>query len=397
MIALALLLLLLFPASAQAADPDPNLGWADDRDALSGEGSAVLAEQLDTSSFERVLAEMDALLAETQTELSLSQLWRDYRAGERALELHLFGDALLTLFFRQLRNSIGLLSQLLALAILSALLSNLQSSGHNGEVAQLSRWVVYLLLLSLALLAWKPAVGSAQEAVELLRDILLASLPLLLPLLASLGAVSTVTTISPLLFGGLELLTTLLSSLVFPLVYLSAVLRLAGGISPKFSVSKLADLFKDVALGAMSILTTLFVATLGFIGVASSSSDGLAIKAVKTASSAFVPMVGRTLADSLDSVMGLSLLLKNAIGLVGALAILLACAMPALRIWAQSLIFRLASALVQTLGENQLSDALAGMGKSLTQLFAVLAMCGLFGFFTFALMVGLGNLTMMMR
>ena len=121
------------------------------------------------------------------------------------------------------------------------------------------------------------------------------------------------------------------------------------------------------------------------------------IKAVKTASSAFVPMVGRTLADSLDSVMGLSLLLKNAIGLVGALAILLACAMPALRIWAQSLIFRLASALVQTLGENQLSDALAGMGKSLTQLFAVLAMCGLFGFFTFALMVGLGNLTMMMR
>ncbi|MBQ6808791.1 MAG: stage III sporulation protein AE [Firmicutes bacterium] len=356
-----------------------------------------MEEQLDTASFEAILSDIDKLLAEADSGFSLEQLWRDYRAGERQLDLSLFWDAFCALFFRALRSSAGLLAQVLSLAVLSAVLGNLQSSGAQGEVAQLSRWVMYLLLLTLALLAWEPAVQSAQEAVSLLRDILLASLPLLLPLLASLGALSTVSLMSPLLFAALELLTTLLSSLVFPLVYLSAVLRLMSGLGLRFSLSKLADLFKDVAMGSMSILTTVFLAVLSFVGVASSSSDGLAIKAVKTASSAFVPVVGRTLADSLDSVLGTSLLLKNTIGLLGALAILLACAIPALRLLAQSLIFRLAAALVQPLGERELSEALGGMGKSLTQLFAVVAMCGLFGFFTFALMVGLGNLTMMMR
>ncbi|MDO4733288.1 MAG: hypothetical protein Q4B50_07245 [Bacillota bacterium] len=300
-------------------------------------------------------------------------------------------------FFRDLRSSTGLLCQLLALSILSSLLANLQNSGVQGEVAQLSRWVLYVLLLSLALLAWKPAVQSSRETVGFLRDLLLASLPILLPLLASLGAVSTVGSLSPLLFAGIELLTGLLGSIVFPLVYLSAVLRLLGSVGSPFSVTKLADLFKDIALGSMSILSSLFLALLSFIGVASASSDGLAIKAVKTASSAFVPLVGRTLADSLDSLLGSSLLLKNAIGLLGALAVLLACALPALRLLAQSLLFRMASALVQPLGEKELSDALAGMGKSLIHLFAVVALCGLFGFFTFALMVGLGNLIMVMR
>ena len=365
--------------------------------AAETDSMTLLEDELELETYESLLEKVDQLLADADTDLSLQALWQAYRSGERQLDMELFWDALISLFFAGLRTSGAMLVQIVALATLAALLSRLQNSGEGGDVAQLSHWVVYLLLLALALLAWKPAVQGAQEAVSLLRDLLLATLPLLLPLLASLGAVSTVATISPLLFGGMELLTTLLSGVVFPLVYLSAVLRLAGGMTERFSMSKLADLLKDVAMGAMSVLTTLFMAVLGFIGVASSSSDGLAVKAVKTASGAFIPVVGRTLADSLDSVMGTALLLKNGIGLIGALAIILVCAVPALRLLAQSLLFRLAAALIQPLGEPSLSEALGGMGRSLTQLFAVVALCGLFGFFTLALMVGLGNLTMMMR
>ena len=365
--------------------------------AVEVDSTTLLEDELELESYESLLEQIDRLLADADADLSLQALWQDYRSGERQLDMKLFWDALVTLFFNGLRTSSSLLVQIVALAALAALLSQLQNSGEKGDVAKLSHWVVYLLLLALALLAWKPAVQGAQEAVALLRDLLLATLPLLLPLLASLGAVSTVATISPFLFGGMELLTTLLSGVVFPLVYLSAVLRLAGGLTNHFSMSKLADLLKDVAMGAMSILTTLFMAGLGFSGGASSSADGLAVKAVKTASGAFVPVVGRTLADSLDSVMGTALLLKNGIGLIGALAIILVCAVPALRLLAQSLLFRLAAALIQPLGEGALSEALGGMGRSLTQLFAVVALCGLFGFFTLALIVGLGNLTMMMR
>ena len=175
------------------------------------------------------------------------------------------------------------------------------------------------------------------------------------------------------------------------------MLRLVSHFTPKYSLSNLAALFKDIAMGVMGVLTTVFVAFLGFSGLASSSSDGLAVKAVKSASGAFIPVVGRTLADSLDSVMSTVLVLKSAIGLIGGLALLLICAVPALQLLAQSLVFRLAGAVIQPLGDSDFSATLTEAGKSLQLFFAVVAICGLFAFFALALVVLLGTVTVMMR
>ncbi len=114
-------------------------------------------------------------------------------------------------------------------------------------------------------------------------------------------------------------------------------------------------------------------------------------------SGAFIPVVGRSLADAMDSVLGTALVLKNALGLIGAVAILFICALPAIQILLQALVFRIAGALIQPLGEEKLAEAVTGMGNSLILLFASLTICGLFAYFTLALLVGLGNITMMMR
>ncbi len=367
--------------------------------ALAGEGEdlSLWEDELEVGAFEEGLTEMDRLLDRAEADFSLRDLWQALRAGEGQLALGQVWSALLRLVLGDLAENAGLLARLLTLALLAGLLTALQKGVSDGQVARLVHWVVYLLLLTLALVAWKPALDSARQAVELLRDLLLASFPLLLPLLAALGGLGTVTAVSPLLFGGLELLAALLSGLVFPLVYLSAILRLLSGMTERFSLTDLAQLMQDLALGTMTVLSTVFLTVLGFLGLSSASGDGLAVKAMKSASSAFVPVVGRTLADALDSVLGTALLLKNAVGLVGAVGILLACALPAVRLLAQALLFRLAGGLLQPLGEKALCQALSGMGKSLTLLFAVVAVCGLCAFFTLALLVAAGSWTMMMR
>ena len=84
-------------------------------------------------------------------------------------------------------------------------------------------------------------------------------------------------------------------------------------------------------------------------------------------------------------------------GFTGALALLLICGVPALRILVQALLFRLAGALAQPLGDESLAAALSGIGQSLTLLFAAVAVAGLFAIFALALTVALGSVTMMMR
>lgn len=348
---------------------------------------------LDDGDYRALLRQLDEEYATVSDGFSLSDQAEAADAGLWPRLTSLFSSLLLG----ELKNSAGLLARLLALALLSLLLTLLRDSLSDGRTAALSAWVVSLLLLSLALTSFSSCMQAAKQAVDDVSQLLFVLLPLLMPLLAALGGVSTAASLAPALLFCLNLLMELLKKAVFPLIWCGALLRLCAQLAPSFNVSRLAALCRDVAIGLLSVITTVFVAFLSLSGLASAGRDGLAVKAAKTASSAFVPLVGRALADSLDSVLGTVLALKGTLGLSGALALLLICGVPAVRILIQALLFRLTAALAQPLGDENLSAALTGMGQSLTLMFAALAVAGLFSFFALALTVAMGSVTMMMR
>ena len=382
---LTILLIALFPASAQAADEDAALD------------AAGLAEQIDMDDFTTQLAKLDDLLASKGSDLSLGQLFREMLSGNREFSLSEIWSTLGDMAFADLRQSGSMLGQLILLCLMAVLLTMLKNNFAGGEIAQISRWVVYLLLIGIAIAAFIPSMNKAAETVQTIRDFIYVLLPILVPLLASVGGLTTVSLINPALLFALSLLMSLMANVIFPMICFSAILRLCGGLTPRLSLGKMAALFKDVAMGMMGIISTVFIAFLGITGMATASWDGLAMKAVKSASGAFIPVVGRSLADALDSVLGTALILKNVLGVIGTIAILLICALPAIQILLQALVFRIAGALIQPLGEEKLADAVTGLGNSMILLFAALAVSGLFAYFALALVVGLGNITMMMR
>ena len=383
----AVLLILVMPAPA----------WAAAEEEPAELDAAGLAEEIDVSMLEQQLADMDQWLAEQDTQLNLSDLWQRLLSGEQEFNWQLIRETLGAVFFGQLRSSASLLGQLLLLSLMAVLLTLLKNSFGGAEIAQIGRWVVYLLLLGLAVMAFMPCLSKAKETVEMLKNMVCALLPLLVPLLASLGGITTVSLLDPALLFALSLLLDLMGSLIFPLICFSAVLNLCGSLAPRISLAKMAGLFKNIAMGVMGIMVSLFIAFLGFSGMAAATTDGLAVKAVKSAAGTFIPIVGRSLADAFDSVLGTALILKNTIGLIGVIGIIIICALPAVYILLQALMFKIAGAVIQPLGEEKLAEAVSGMGNSLIMLFAALAVSGLFAYFAISLTVSLGNTTMMMR
>lgn len=382
---LALLLLLALAPPALAAE-------------TAAPGTAADAAQYtDLDGLEDYLGQLDREYAEYLDGFSLSALWQSWLKGDLTLDFKLVLQVLMRIFFKEVAASASLLAQLVGVALLSVLLTTLHESFDKSDTSMVGRAVIFLLLAGIAINSFSLAMNGAREAVSMMTDFVYAALPVLLPLLAAMGGVSTVGIVQPALLLAISLLMDLMRNFIFPLVYFSAILRLVGQISPKLNIDKLAGLLKDLAMGVMSVSVTVFIAFLGLSGLASSSIDGLAVKAVKTASGIFIPVVGRSFAEAFDSILGTALLLKNVIGVIGAIAILFICALPAVKIIAQVLIYRLAAALLQPLGEDQLSAALSGLSNSLLLLFAVLAICGLFSFFAIAIVVGAGNMTMMMR
>ncbi|WP_035317798.1 stage III sporulation protein AE, partial [Heyndrickxia coagulans] len=90
-------------------------------------------------------------------------------------------------------------------------------------------------------------------------------------------------------------------------------------------------------------------------------------------------------------------LLKNTLGIAGVAIVLLIAAFPAIKIFAMSFMFKLASALLQPLGGGPVISCLDIISKNMLYVFAALAIVTIMFFLSITIIVTAGNLTMMMR
>ncbi|MNP22801.1 Stage III sporulation protein AE precursor [compost metagenome] len=89
--------------------------------------------------------------------------------------------------------------------------------------------------------------------------------------------------------------------------------------------------------------------------------------------------------------------MKNAIGLAGVIIILFLCAFPAIKILTLALIYHIAAAVLQPLGDTPIVTCLQTIGKSMIYVFAAMAVVGLMFFLAITILLMAGNVTVMMR
>ncbi|NLC43893.1 MAG: stage III sporulation protein AE, partial [Clostridiales bacterium] len=111
----------------------------------------------------------------------------------------------------------------------------------------------------------------------------------------------------------------------------------------------------------------------------------------------FIPIVGKMFSESVDLIVGCSLLLKNAIGVAGLIIIALLCLAPAIKIFSLLFLYRLVSALLEPITDNRITECLSGIAKVLSVLLITVLGIALMFFLTVALMIGTGNTSMMLR
>lgn len=126
-------------------------------------------------------------------------------------------------------------------------------------------------------------------------------------------------------------------------------------------------------------------------------ADGVALRTAKYIAGNFIPVVGRVFADAAETVVGASLLVKNAVGMAGVLVLLLLVAFPALKILILAFVYNLSSAVMQPLGNSPILSCLGIIGKNLLYIFAALATVSLMFFLAITIVISAANVSVMMR
>lgn len=353
-------------------------------------------EQLDLSHLQQFIDQIDREVGSYVPDFSFSTIIEQVRSGDLDLNFTGFLKGLMRFLFHELITHSSLLGRLVVLAVICAVLHNLLDS-LNGSTGKLAYTIAFLVLVAVALSSFTAAVRIAGDAVEQMVGFVQALLPVLLTLLAAIGGIGSAAILHPFIIVALGVLGTLIKDFVFPLIYFSAVLGMVNHISDRIKVSRLAGLLKQVGIGALGVFLTVFIGFLGLQGVAGAVADSVTIKTAKFMTGAFVPVVGKMFSDAVEVVLGTSLILKNAIGLGGIIILFVLCAFPVIKILAMVIVYRLAAALIQPIGDGNLAETLDTMAGMLTLLFAAVASVGLMFFIAVAVIVGLGNINVMLR
>ncbi|MNI61575.1 Stage III sporulation protein AE precursor [compost metagenome] len=212
-----------------------------------------------------------------------------------------------------------------------------------------------------------------------------------------MGNVTSVAILHPLIVFMVNSVGTAIYLFVFPLLFFSAVLHIVSSLSDRYKVVQLANLLRSVSLGMLGVFVTVFLGVISIQGTTGAVRDGVTIRTAKYITGNFVPVVGRLFSDATETVIGASLLVKNAIGLSGVVIIILLCAFPAIKILTLALIYSLSAAVLQPLGDNPMIICLQTIGKSMIYVFAALAAVGLMFFLAITIMITISNVSVMMR
>jgi len=361
---------------------------------------ALLKEQLEVLPTDKV----EAFWKQLQEEyggflpyLETPSLAEQLLPGGEGLNIQSVLQGLMAYFFHEVRQNAHLLGMLVVLTVFAMILGSIQSSFEQQTVATVAYAIVFLTLMVLVINSFRLAMDLASTTISNMVNLMLALIPLLLSLLLSLGNMVSASVFHPLILFMVHVVGNTIATIVLPLIFLAGVMNMVSSFTGRYQVSQLAELLNKLSLGALGVLTTLFLSVISLQGLTATVADGVTLRTAKFLAGNFVPVVGKLFADAADTVVAASLLVKNAIGMAGVLTLLFICVFPAIKILILSLIYTFAGAVMQPLGDSPVTTCLSLVGRSLVFMFAAMAMVALMFFLAITVVIVAGNVTLMMR
>ncbi|MEY8751509.1 stage III sporulation protein AE [Alkalicoccobacillus gibsonii] len=342
--------------------------------------------------WEQVSTEYGGFLPESQ-----KGSFREFITGEKQFQIKEWGMGLVKFLLHELIVNSKLLGMLILLTLFSQIMQTIQNAFESQNVSKAAYAVTYLVLMILAINSFHVAITYATDAINSMIHFMIALLPLLLALMASIGSIASSALFHPLIIFLVNTSGILVNQFVLPLLFFSAVLGMVSTLSDQYKVSKLADFFRNIAVGLLGIFMTVFLGVISVQGASTAATDGLTIRTAKFIAGNFIPVVGKMFTDATDTVMSASILLKNTVGVTGLGILFMICVFPLLKVLSLGIIFNLSAAILQPLGGGPIIECLSIIGKAVMYVFAALALVSLMFFLAVTLMVAASNLSFMMR
>lgn len=314
------------------------------------------AEIFDISSFADDMKSFDSEIINEDYE----DMIKDIQEGKFEFDYKkLFGNAGKFLI-KELKGNIGLAVQIVLISLIMGLLDNLKSGFSSEGVSQIAFYICYILLITLLLASFTNIYNIAKEFVLEINNFTGVLIPIIIGLVAASGGLASVSAIYPVIAFFSQFITMCISKFLLPISMICFALTVVNNISVNVSVSKIVKLLKKLSMWALGVVLTVFVGLVSLEGTVASTVDGVTAKTAKFLFSGGIPVVGKLLGDSVDTILGSTLIIKDAVGFVGVMVLFGLALTPIIKILVVVIVYSVMGAVIEPFADKRICDCLNG-------------------------------------
>lgn len=358
----------------------------------------IVKEQLDLFNTQ----ELESLIEEVLKENKLVQgiNFRDAITrlikGEKIFNSKELVNALGNVLLNEVKINLSFLSKILIITLVSAILTNLQSTFENSSVSSLANYITYMVIAILIIGSFNQLINVVKSNIDLMVSFMEVLLPILLTFLVIAGGPSTKLLFHPMIIGAVNIIGILIKDVIFPLIYFSFIVSILSNLSQRVELKKLTELGRQLITFIITAAFTIFIGIITIYGL-STKIDGITIRTAKFAVDQFVPIVGGFLSDAVETVIGSSAILKNGIGIIGLFILVLIIIFPIIKICALLLIYKVIGAVIEPIVSPNISNFFGDMSKTLLMILISMVAVAIMFFITITIIVDTGNSLLMLR
>lgn len=308
-----------------------------------------VSESLDVDSYLEVFEKY--VEENNLEEFSPKNLYLNLVSGE-GIDYKNILDTFVSNLVIQVKESMNSAITIFVIIIVMAILSSLELD-KNSDIVKISKLIVLICVSSILLKNYIEIVDMFRNLVNMLGTVMQVVSTFLMGVLIASGKITSTGIIQPLILFISNFICVVTQYIVIPFFTISIVINIISKISENIRLDELSGMFRKSSLYIFSSIIAIFILILSMESTVTKSIDNIYFKTTQNIVSNAVPVVGKFLSDSLDTVLGATELIGKVGGAVALVSVVLIVSVPIIKLIIIVVLYKLLTAFSEPINSDK--------------------------------------------
>ena len=330
----------------------------------------LISSQADSLGISTFLSDSEKYTEDVFGDIDINEIFQASISGN--FDNNMLMDIIFTLLGESFKDALSTIATVMIIVVIHSILKSISENLGNENVSKIAYFIEYILIVTLIMTNFSTIITDMKVAVQNLTGFANSLIPLMITLMITTGNIVSSGMLQPILLLLITFISNFMTNILIPIALVSTALGIISKISDQAQVGKLSKFLNSSMVWILGTVLTLFVSITSLEGGLTSSIDGVTAKAAKTAISSVVPVVGSILGDAVNTIMGCSNIIKNAVGVIGIIVIIAICIRPIIQLAALTITYYLGAALCEPIADEKVVGIMEQMGGTFKIFLAVM-------------------------